>query len=584
MSDNPPSKSKEKKSTKSTSKKKKSTHELPIDTNTEQLSEGISSKSNEISKSPDDNNPITTPNNNNQYYDQIVIKNKSSPDRMNHHQYDHNPNVSIDKCDGCFEGEGICYCVTCGKIYCKICNEQIHIVPSNRSHERHPTSEIPHLRKLCFHHNNTLKFFCESCEEPICHDCQLIGPHNNKLHKIITIFDSFRKKFTYLSNVIKKSIAPKYDQTMTQVQYLEYLVDQVKNSKNSIEREIRSGYAEMIENLNSVEGKKIAVLNYESSLLQKDLTKLQEIITYVNDISNSESPDMISFLLRYKQINEMIEFAIAKPLKEKIDITLNDFPRQLDDNKAKLKQFSKIEKLLRVKDEIIWRIIIDKKKTDYFKEMSELKEKTKIEISEWAKLSDKYEMELQKYNLVCDFCGNFLDDHTVNTNCEKNTTMYGKGAFGIENAPVDLIGTKRHFFTQPSKDFESKIKKEIKSSNLNLNENSKVSYKEINIKDNSSNPFEANISDKDWVYQLSYRMTKEGLDVCGILNQFDTDMDGLLSLKELNNAMKKLSTGLIDVSQTEMDYLLTSLAIFNKDYININVFVDNLLKLSLDFS
>lgn len=573
MSDNPPAKSKSK-SKERKSIKKKPVVELPLDTGTDQTSSVMNSKPNEISKNQEDNNPIA----NNQYYDKIAIKSKETPDRsMNYQQkYDQNTHPNIDKCDGCFEGDGICYCVTCGKIYCKICNEQIHIVPSNRNHERHPISEVPHLRKLCFHHNNTLKFFCESCEEPICQDCQMIGPHNNKLHKIITIFDSFRKKFTYLSNLIKKSVLTKYDQTMTQVQYFEYLVDQVKNVKNSIEREIRSEYAEMIGNLNSVEGKKIAVLNYESSLLQKDVTKLQEIIAYVNDISNSDSPDMISFLLRYKQINEMIEFCLAKPLKEKIDITLNDFPRQLEETKAKLKQFNKLDKLLLVKDEIIWKIINEKKKTDYTKEMTELKEKTKIEISEWAKLSDKYEMELQKYNLVCDFCGNFLDDHTVNTNCEKNTTMNSTGIFGIESAPIDFIGTRRHYFTQPSKDFDSKMTKEIKSTN--------ASYKEIHIRDNLSNPFENNNSRKDWVYQLSTRITKEGLDIGSILNQYDTNMDGLLSLKELLNAMKNVCSGFIDFSQNEIEYLLTSLAIVNKDAINIDTFIDNLSKLSLDFA
>ncbi len=41
-----------------------------------------------------------------------------------------------EKCDGCFDGIAICFCVNCEKIFCRMCEEQIHIVPSNRLHER----------------------------------------------------------------------------------------------------------------------------------------------------------------------------------------------------------------------------------------------------------------------------------------------------------------------------------------------------------------------------------------------------------------------------------------------------------------
>ena len=42
----------------------------------------------------------------------------------------------IEKCDGCYEREGVCFCICCEKIFCALCEEQIHIVPSNRQHER----------------------------------------------------------------------------------------------------------------------------------------------------------------------------------------------------------------------------------------------------------------------------------------------------------------------------------------------------------------------------------------------------------------------------------------------------------------
>lgn len=40
------------------------------------------------------------------------------------------------RCDGCFEGEAVVFCKDCSKQYCKICEDQIHIIPVHRNHQR----------------------------------------------------------------------------------------------------------------------------------------------------------------------------------------------------------------------------------------------------------------------------------------------------------------------------------------------------------------------------------------------------------------------------------------------------------------
>jgi hypothetical protein len=37
----------------------------------------------------------------------------------------------------------------------------------------------PQEIKNCVHHELSLNLFCESCEEPICRQCTILGPHNN---------------------------------------------------------------------------------------------------------------------------------------------------------------------------------------------------------------------------------------------------------------------------------------------------------------------------------------------------------------------------------------------------------------------
>lgn len=40
------------------------------------------------------------------------------------------------KCDGCYQGDAICFCINCGQAYCKICDDQIHMIPSNSMHQK----------------------------------------------------------------------------------------------------------------------------------------------------------------------------------------------------------------------------------------------------------------------------------------------------------------------------------------------------------------------------------------------------------------------------------------------------------------
>ena len=353
------------------------------------------------------------------------------------------------KCDGCYDGDAIIYCVNCGQAYCKICDDQIHMVPANMAHQKKPINFINTFQKICYlHSGQPLKLFCESCEEPICHECQMLGPHNNKLHKIVNIIDSYRKKLNYVNMIKNNSMSNKYNQLMNQIKYLDNISNQIKDIKNNIEKNIRKEYGQMIDNLNSFQGKKLAIINYESSNLQKNLKDISEIINYLNQIIVSDQPDMIDFLLKYKHINEKVENILAKPIKTKYNIIPDDFPHELEEKEKKVQNCENLEQLCQFKDEIIWKLMTD---NDININIREMNEKSKLEIEKWAKLSDKYASELKKYNLICKFCGCALDENTVNSSCEKNFNIEGQELTELQNSITNkslegIIGSKRHYF------------------------------------------------------------------------------------------------------------------------------------------
>ena len=415
-------------------------------------------------------------------------------DKINPKKNELNEQLNI-KCDGCFENDALVFCEDCEKNYCQKCDEQLHIVPSYRNHARKqlipdnifddnmsnnnnilfsPTS------KTCFLHiNESIQYFCESCEEPICQKCQMIGPHNNKLHKIVSISDSFKTKFMYINKIANKQLVEKYKSMLKQIKYLENLENEIKNNKNVIEREIRTEYSKHFENLNSICGKKFAVINFESNNLQKDLNNITELVNYINELINNESPDMIGFLLKFKQLNNVIENTLAKPINTKFEINMNDFPKDVEQRQSMLKLYEQLDNLSKYKDEIIWRLLTDKnkkkeKENNYFNEENKnnfdendnrINEETKIEIQKWAKLSDKYASELEKYYLVCQFCGCILDETTVNTMCEKNNSnIADNNGLNDEKLLVsfkpkeNIYGNKRHHFIKPKDNSKFKFK------------------------------------------------------------------------------------------------------------------------------
>lgn len=110
------------------------------------------------------------------------------------------------------------------------------------------------------------------------------------------------------------------------------------------------------------------------------------------------------FLHGYRQLNENIEYAVTKQFKVDIDVYPNDLPRELAERQILLEHYEEQRKLLKFKDDLIWKLSQEvKKKYDFYQE--EFDKETRHEMNEWARLVDRYAAELKKYELVCSFCG-----------------------------------------------------------------------------------------------------------------------------------------------------------------------------------
>jgi len=320
---------------------------------------------------------------------------------------------------------------------------------------------------ICDLHNSLISYFCESCEEPICNDCINNGPHNNELHRLTNIEQSYSKRFNGIAFGSYGALMQKRDKLSNQIRSIDFRIEEIKSTSLSIEREIKTEYSGIIDRLKSVGGTKQAVLQHEMSTIQADIEKIDSIVKVLDDfIKGDLKNDMTSFLKLYKNLNEHIEFSITKPYKSTIDVLSNDLPRELIEQRNLAHKVVSQEALLKAKDDIIFNLVQENKKV-LNNVQNDLDQAAQREIEEWAKLTDKYAQELQKYQLVCAFCGIGLDDISVNSICEKNLQNTDRNSeqkdqkYSIENPPENSQNNGRHYFVKPISEIINKSTNKI---------------------------------------------------------------------------------------------------------------------------
>ena len=367
------------------------------------------------------------------------------------------PPDSSKKCEGCFHNPAVLYCEECNKLLCSMCDGQIHVIPVNSTHTKVPLNEIGSVKRLCYHHREPLSLYCNSCEEVICKQCQIIGPHNTNFHRIVRISDAFERKFTKLVQ-LKPALQKKLAELSVHNNKIGDLIEKLNNTRTNLIRDIRAQYSQLSQKIKNVEGKREAVLAYETMELQADLNAINDNRTFINDIQENKDSDIINFLVQYYQLDARMDAIIDKNLKEKINSEeLERYPNELEERHKTIADYDKMQELLEERNKEIMNVIKEKKDRESSL-LQEAKESAAQEIQSWVKKSSKLEDELKKFKVVCAFCGKYLDKNIANSECEANANFYLNFYFTKETPEEEFLNTKRHFFGEPVANSAEKMK------------------------------------------------------------------------------------------------------------------------------
>ena len=275
------------------------------------------------------------------------------------------PNINMIKiedvkCDGCIEQKAVCYCTECKKSFCPQCDNQIHTIPALRNHIRRPIEELAHLKKLCLHHNQCLSYFCDSCDEAICQECQQLGPHNTKYHIIISIKEAFEKKCMKITKLIGEKLTYRYEKLNMNTKIIEKILEKIISDANEAERDINKYFNSMLCNLKNAKGKRLSMLDFETGFIQKNINELEELKDYVYDVKENND-DLIEFLMKFDQLKNKMEEILDKPKKLNIAEDILELPYEINNEKEKMSLYSQMVKELKMKNNEIFNLLNETK-------------------------------------------------------------------------------------------------------------------------------------------------------------------------------------------------------------------------------
>ena len=341
------------------------------------------------------------------------------------------PNINFEeiKCEGCSEQLAICYCTICKKAFCAQCENQIHSIPAMKDHIRRPIKELAILKKLCLHHNQTLSYYCASCDEAICKECQQLGPHNTKLHAIISIKEAFNNKHMKIDALIKEKLCSRFNKLNINIKIIDKFLEKIIADSAEAERDINKYFNTLLCNLKNAKGKRLAMLDFETGFIQQNIIALEELKDYVFD-TKENNDDLLDFVLKFELVKNKMEEILEKPKKLNISDEILELPYEINYEKEKMNLYSQMMNELKDKNNEIFSLLND----------------TKVYIDNQI-MKNQGNLVLLNNNI-----------NTINQNMEKSNNRYS-----ILKRPSNASGNKYNYMS-----YDFNLKNELNNQNLDL--------------------------------------------------------------------------------------------------------------------
>ncbi|XP_060726349.1 tripartite motif-containing protein 66 isoform X4 [Tachysurus vachellii] len=143
---------------------------------------------------------------------------------------------SAPKCGGCEESALIGWCQECGEALCSDCVFAHQRVKVTRNHTIIPReSGLSTSLRCTSHKQEQLKFFCVTCDQLTCRDCQLIDHRN---HRFLLLEEALVSQKEQLKKLLD-SISEQKNSVQSRLQDLDKRLHDIKGLKASSEKQLQ---------------------------------------------------------------------------------------------------------------------------------------------------------------------------------------------------------------------------------------------------------------------------------------------------------------------------------------------------------
>ena len=211
-------------------------------------------------------------------------------------------------CSNCSlpDKEATVRCLDCKEFFCPTC-QRSH--DSFKVMKQHKVISIEDLRsgkimipltttedQKCLDHDKSKRFYCQTCEEPICRDCTIL---DHRQHQFISLKDASKMQVSKLLDLAKKgeNLMMKYKNAITKTEKVEEnLADASKNAKEKL-GEIKREYLKQLDALfrkheadvDSLENQRATKLGDTKNDLQSQLAKVENACELASKITQMGS-------------------------------------------------------------------------------------------------------------------------------------------------------------------------------------------------------------------------------------------------------------------------------------------------------
>ena len=173
----------------------------------------------------------------------------------------------------------------------------------------------------------------------------------------------------------------------------------------------------MVDRLTCDEVQRLTSLRQDVDALRREMEEAHTLAQRTAAVC--ESCDPLQVIAAHDDVLMACQRMAEKPIKSQIAIDDKGFPEEMKARNTMAEKYSELEKLVGVKDTIIWSLVEERDELRREKEEAKtMLANSQAEMHEWVQLNDKYCNELRRFLSRCRFCECVLTPDTVNEDCE----------------------------------------------------------------------------------------------------------------------------------------------------------------------